>query len=246
MWIYLQYLESPGWRMLVKMLVHKDSLGMFHPSRIKTACRKDGWTGLWLRLCAQLSAYKLILKLEHCLKILKLQFGGTFFNLLYNSTPPWGTFYPFLFLSFNNTYVDTLQNTFLNIWGLLTTCLKECQSNFILEVLFHFKEQITLLPSHDTQKLTLKTSYKQIYAALNLALIRISTYVICTLICAGWHVISSEPSTWVVHLLLTSANSCSMRADGDAILTENVLEHKPPSERHNSHNQIHNSICLEV
>ncbi len=45
----MQYSESPGWRMLVKMLVHKDSLGIFHSSRIETARRKDGWTGLWLR-----------------------------------------------------------------------------------------------------------------------------------------------------------------------------------------------------
>ncbi len=49
MWIYLQYSDLPGWRMLVKMLVHKDSLGIFHPSRIETARLKDGWTGVWLR-----------------------------------------------------------------------------------------------------------------------------------------------------------------------------------------------------
>ncbi len=41
-WIYLQYSESPAWRMLVKMLVHNESLGIFHPSRIETARRKDG------------------------------------------------------------------------------------------------------------------------------------------------------------------------------------------------------------
>ena len=32
--------------MLVKMLVHKDSLGIFHPSRIEVAHPKDGpWAG---------------------------------------------------------------------------------------------------------------------------------------------------------------------------------------------------------
>ena len=29
---------------LVKIPVHKDGFGIFHPSRIETVCPKDGWT----------------------------------------------------------------------------------------------------------------------------------------------------------------------------------------------------------
>ena len=44
--------------MIVKMLVHEDSLGIFHPSRFEIARPKDGWAGLWLRpWCESMHAF---------------------------------------------------------------------------------------------------------------------------------------------------------------------------------------------